>query len=49
MKIFIKAFEVRFKDIILDYGTNSLESEGTNASTRRMSILEREIFDMHKK
>ena len=48
MEIFQAAFIQRFGRIILDYSTNARESDTQSQATRRLSILERELFELHK-
>ena len=48
MEIFIKAYIRRFNEIILDHSTNARESDTQSQATKRLSLLERELFEMHK-
>ena len=48
MEIFQAAFVQRFSRIILDYSTNARESDTQSQATRRLSLLERELFELHK-
>ena len=48
MDIFLKAYIKRFNEIILDHSTNARESDTQSQATKRLSMLERELFELHK-
>ena len=48
MTVFINAFIDRFDKIILDHCSDAREAQEMSTSTKRLSALEREIFDLHR-
>ena len=48
LAIIIEGFILRFDKIILDFSQDASETETRASSVRRLSLLEREIFDLHR-
>ena len=49
IEVFQTAFIARFIKIILDYSTNvQLDSDQFASATKRLTNIEKELFDMHK-
>lgn len=49
MEMFQGAFVERFSKLILDYSTNANEHDQQSQVTRKLSNLERELFELHKR
>ena len=48
LAVFIQGLCYRFDKIILDHSQDTGQSENRSASIKRLSHLEREIFDLHR-
>ena len=48
MTVYINALIDRFDKIILDHCSDAREAQEMSTSTKRLSALEREIFDLHR-
>lgn len=48
LTVIIEGLILRFNKIILDYSKDSGETETHSSSVRRLSLLEREIFDLYR-
>jgi len=49
MELFQEAFKERFCKLILDHSTNANENDQQSQITRKLSNLERELFEIHKR
>ena len=48
LAVFIDALRDRFDKIIIDHSQDASQTEARSASIKRLSHLEREIFDLHR-
>lgn len=49
MELFQQAFVDRFSKLIIDFSTNAHENDQQNQILRKLSNLEKELFEIHKR
>ena len=49
MKIYQDCFIKRFQQIVIDHSNNSLMNEQFSTATKKLTNLEREIFELNKR